>query len=653
MPRARDVPPRGRHVLRRARPAASALTMTARSALIAAAVASSLVLLAGGLLVAAATPAGAHSFLVSTTPGQGERLSGSPESVVLEFSEIVDATTVELSVRDASNRPIEAAPFELAAGGLSVRSSLPPLDDGVYVVSWQAFSAVDGHGTFGEHSFGVGDVGEGLPSATTSSSSGQWGTVASWLFFVGFATAAGSLVVQLLAGGPDGWDRSAVRAGLVVALAGTVLSWADRTFAGTTNGLVLATISVASVAAAMSAHAVSRRPAAPLGLLFAGAVSWSARSHAASIAGLVGAAVDAVHLVAGGIWVGALVAVAVRLWRARDRGEAAMAVVRRYSRLALGLVVTLAGAGTVSALQLVPTWDDLWTTGYGRLLVVKVGLFGAAIVLAAIGRWGGLRSQRRRLLRCSTTAEGAVVVAALVVAGLVANVAPPAPASAAEALLGPPPLEGALARDAGLAGQLNVEVVSDGMRIDVKVFSPSGPVPGTEVAVTMTAPGVEEADLLPRPCGPGCYTQELALTAGATAVRVTASAPAWTGGTYEASLAWPPGPVAAERLDQVVSTMRAVPNLELFETVDSGPGSRVVEQRIDLSGADFIAAEPYAGGNVSDVRALPGPPERLALYVPGSQIFAVLVLDDQGRIVTSRLTSPGHDIMRRFSYRTP
>ena len=646
-------PRRSRLLPRRPRPASPALTVTARRAIGAAAVASSLVLLVGGLLLIAATPAGAHSFLVSTTPGQGERLGGSPESLVLEFSEIVDATTVELNVRDARNRPVATAPFELAAGGLSVRSSLPALDDGIYVVSWQAFSDVDGHGTFGEHSFGVGDVGDALPSASTSSSSGRWGTVASWLFFVGFAAAAGSLAVQLLAAAPEGWDRVAVRAGLVAALAGAVLSWADRIADDTTNGLVFATTSAASVAAAMSAHAFSRRHAIPLGLLMAAAVSWSARSHAASIAGLAGATVDALHLVAGGIWVGALVAVAVRLWRARSSGEAVIAVVRRYSRLALGLVVVLASAGTVSAFQLVPTWDDVWTTGYGRLLVAKVGLFAAALVLAAIGRWGGLRSRRLWLLRRSMSAEGAVAVAVLVVAGLLANIAPPAPASAAEALLGPPPLEGALARDAGLAGQLNVEVQSDGYRVDLKVFSPSGPVAGTEVAVTMTAPGGEESDLLPRPCGAGCYTQELALAAGATTLRVTASAPGWTGGTYQASLAWPPGPVAAERLDQVLETMRAIPSLELFETVDSGPGSRVAEQRIELSGADFIAAEPYAGGNVSDVRRLPGPPERLALYVPGSQIFAVLVLDEHGRVGSSRLISPGHDISRRFSYPAP
>ncbi|MBW3574377.1 MAG: copper resistance protein CopC [Actinobacteria bacterium] len=612
----------------------------------------SLVLLLGpALLMAGGAPAAAHSFLVSTTPGQGERRSGSPDSVVLDFSEAVDAATVELAVRDARGSAVDAAPPELIAGDLSIRSSLPPLDDGIYVVSWQAFSDVDGHGSFGEHSFAVGEVGGGaLPATTTSSSDGWWGMAASWLFFAGFAGASGSLVVQLLSGDRAGWERSVVRAGMVTALAGALLSWAQLALDATSTGIVLAAVTAALVSVATSVHGVVRRPGTPLGLLIAAAASWSARSHAASIAGLAGAAADSVHLLAGGIWVGALVAVVARLWRSDLRSEPARALLGRYSRLALGLVVLLAGAGVVSAFQLVPTWGEVWSTDYGRLLVAKTLLFCAALLLAAVARWSGIGAGRLRRLRHSTTAEGAVVVVVLALAGVLANVSPPVPASAAEALLGPPPLVGPVARDAGLAGQLNVEVASDGRRVDLRVFSPSGPVPDTDVSVAVIEPDGTEVDLLPRACGPGCFTQELALRAGTTAVRLTASAPGWTGGTYEGDLVWPPGRFAGDRLDEVLATMRAMPQLEIAETVDSGPGSVVHEQLITLSGAQFIAVEPYAGGNVSDVRTLPSKPERLALYIPGSQIFAVLVLDDAGRMTSSRLISPGHDIQRRFSY---
>jgi hypothetical protein len=117
---------------------------------------------------------------------------------VLAFSEAVDPTTVGLRERDARDRPVDAAAPELVPGRLSIRSSLPSLDDGIYVVSWQAFSDLDGHGSFGEHYFAVGDTGGSLPAATSSSPGVWWGTAAGWLFFAGFALAAGSLVVQLL-----------------------------------------------------------------------------------------------------------------------------------------------------------------------------------------------------------------------------------------------------------------------------------------------------------------------------------------------------------------------------------------------------------------------------------------------------------------------
>ena len=87
---------------------------------------------------------------------------------------------------------------------------------------------MDGHGSFGEQSFAVGEVGDGaLPATTTSSPDGWCGMAASWRFFAGFAGAAGSLIIQLLSRDRAGWERSVVRAGMVTALAGALLSWAQ------------------------------------------------------------------------------------------------------------------------------------------------------------------------------------------------------------------------------------------------------------------------------------------------------------------------------------------------------------------------------------------------------------------------------------------
>ena len=608
-------------------------------------------LLVTAVVLLLADSASAHSFLVTTTPAQGERLVAPPDAIVLDFSETVDPSGVALRMRTARGDPVELARTSVADGGLAVRAPVAGmLDDGIYVVAWEAFSDLDGHGSFGEFSFAVGAVRGSLPAATTSSSVGPWSRVASWLFTAGFALASGSLVVSQLDASGTAGRRRWVRAGLVAAIVGAALAWIERGGGGGSDGRLAATLALALLLVAVSAHALTRTPAAPFLISLGAAAAWSARSHGATLEGPVGAAVDFVHLSAGGIWAGALVVVTMQLWRTRRDDGASVSVVAGYSRLALALVAVLAGAGIVSALLLVPTWGDLWSTGYGRFLVAKTVLFSAAVALAAFSRFSGLRRGRLRLLRLSATTEAAVVVAVLVVAGLLANVSPPAPAFAAEALLGPRPLQGPLTRDAGLAGQLNVDVVADGSRLDIRVFSPSGPVPGTEIVVAIGDPAGDESDLVPRPCGSGCYTQELALDRGVTTLAIDATAPEWTGGRFDARLVWPPGPEVADRLRRVIETTRAVPRLTVTELVSSGPGSVSPESTFEMTGDDLIDVEPYAGGNVTEVRLLPGSPEQLSLYVPGSQIYAVLVLDDGGRMVSSRLISPGHDIRRRFTY---
>ncbi len=611
------------------------------------AVVASAVVVATGLLMAA-SPAGAHAFLVSTSPSQGQRLGTAPDAVVLEFSEPPDPATAVLRLETAGGAEVDLPPLEVPAGGVAMQVPVPRgLEDGIYVVAWQAFSAIDDHGTFGEFSFAVGDVEGAIPTPVTSTSAGPWSTVASWAFYLGLGLAAGPLALALVE--RDRPPVLPVRLGFAVAVLGAGGEWVLRLRGTASSAALVAGLTLALLAAAAWAYSVSRRAAPTLVMLVAGAGAWSARSHAASVEGLLGGMVDTVHLVASATWAGALAVVVAKLWRARRQGGPWPAVLPRYARLALVLVMVLAGAGTVSALLLVPTWGDLWSTTYGQLLLAKVAVFSVAVALAVAGRWG-IGRQRLRLLRRTTTAEVALLAVVLVMAGVLANQPPPPPAIAAEALLGPPPLEEPITRDAGLAGQLNVELSSDGSRLDLRVFSPSGPVPDTEVGVSLRQPDGTSADVLPRPCGAGCFTQELALGEGTTTIAVEASAPGWTAGRYEAALVWPPGPPAADRLREVIAVTREVPRLSVAETVTSGPGSVASEQIFELSGDQFVDLEPYAAGNVREVHTLPGTPERLSLYVPGSQIYAVLTLDEGGRMVESRLVSPGHEIRRRFRY---
>jgi putative copper export protein/methionine-rich copper-binding protein CopC len=88
---------------------------------------------------------------------------------------------------------------------------------------------------------------------------------------------------------------------------------------------------------------------------------------------------DLVHLVGMSTWIGGLVLLLLGVLPRRRPDELA-AVMPKYSTLALTSVVAIAAAGTVLAWQLIGSVGDLFTTSYGRLLLVKL-----AVVVLVLG----------------------------------------------------------------------------------------------------------------------------------------------------------------------------------------------------------------------------------------------------------------------------
>lgn len=116
-----------------------------------------------------------------------------------------------------------------------------------------------------------------------------------------------------------------------------------------------------------------------------------------------------VHLIAGALWAGGLLAL---LTHALRGGEHADLAARRFSVVALWCFVAMAVSGVVNALVRVRL-DDLFHTTYGWLLVGKVT---ALVVLGLLG-W----QQRRRglsALRADSNARGALIRLALIEAGV-------------------------------------------------------------------------------------------------------------------------------------------------------------------------------------------------------------------------------------------
>jgi copper resistance protein D len=102
-------------------------------------------------------------------------------------------------------------------------------------------------------------------------------------------------------------------------------------------------------------------------------------------------AVDFLHLIAAGLWLGGLVPFAlflVYLHRFHEEawGTAASDASYRFSNLGIIAVATLLVSGIINASFLIGGMPALVGTSYGRLLLLKVTLFAGMVCLAGINR---------------------------------------------------------------------------------------------------------------------------------------------------------------------------------------------------------------------------------------------------------------------------
>jgi putative copper export protein/mono/diheme cytochrome c family protein len=158
-------------------------------------------------------------------------------------------------------------------------------------------------------------------------------------------------------------------------------------------GLTLA-VGLCLVALLAARHRRTPIPMLCLTTAFAGSgfatLAWS--GHAAATPGSLHLLADAVHLLAAGLWLGGLVAL-VGLFGAVMRSPDTASLTwlgtatRRFSLLGLACVGSLIITGSINGWFLVGTIPALVGTPYGQLLMVKLGLFGAMVGLAAINRY--------------------------------------------------------------------------------------------------------------------------------------------------------------------------------------------------------------------------------------------------------------------------
>src|SRR5437763_4232548 len=146
---------------------------------------------------------------------------------------------------------------------------------------------------------------------------------------------------------------------------------------------------------------------------------------------------DVLHVAAASVWLGGLVALGLAL---RTAGTAPL---RRFSNVAIVSVAVLGATGVVRALSELSAVNQLWTTGYGRALLVKTGLLAVLVALGWINRYRLVPRHDLSGLRRTVPAELLLLAGLVVAVALLTDLRPGRDRVAAAAIAtvkGPPPL---------------------------------------------------------------------------------------------------------------------------------------------------------------------------------------------------------------------
>ncbi len=157
---------------------------------------------------------------------------------------------------------------------------------------------------------------------------------------------------------------------------------------------------------------------------------WLGHAGAAGgVAGIVLPGAELVHLAGAALWFGGLPAFAGVLRRAT--GAELVRAVPRFSALALAAVLAIAAGGAAEGWVLVGGIARLSGTGYGRAVLLKITLFTAALMLAAVNRLvltsqleGPAADLARGRLRGTVAVETVLGLAIVLAAGWLAGQPP-------------------------------------------------------------------------------------------------------------------------------------------------------------------------------------------------------------------------------------
>jgi copper transport protein len=511
------------------------------------------------LVLGAASPAAAHATLISTDPAEGAVLETTPAEVTFTFNESVIGVPAGIQVFDATGAEV--------ASKASVRKAQLVVElqeeiEGTAVIVWRLVSA-DGHPIGGSLSFSVGEPSKDVVVPTATADAGTDAPlllgVVRWIGYLGLLVTAGVAAFSVLflpAGRANDAARRRLRgAARGAAVVGVIAFWlavplvalyqlglpASALGQGSTWSAlatpewVVPAAVLAGLALAVGALPTSAPDRLRTGCVLAGCVvalaapSLTGHTRATSPQALV-ITVDVLHLVAGALWLGGLVAIGLVLADLAARDDSGGLVVARFSTWASAVLAALVVTGTVMAWRIAGSWSALLDTGYGTFLLVKILIVLVAITIAAWNRFSLLprlravtkRKERRdsaSLLVRTTVAEAGVLVAVLLVTGFLVDRSPEPDV----AVTSPSGQGAASARQSvwlgGIIADVSLAPLAVGpATVTITMTDPDGaPKEGYAAPrISLSTTDVDLGDIELANQGPGIYTGEVVLPTNGT-----------------------------------------------------------------------------------------------------------------------------------------
>lgn len=390
------------------------------------------------LLLLSVGPGQAHGYIVRAIPEDRATLTRPPARLQYWFSEALEPGFSEINLRNQDGEVVASGGVDAdntALLALRVPSALP---DGAYIVELRPAFASDGHVVAESRVFFVGDEVGGVTGSAASDAAIPLEVVWRALLTMAHALLLGTVTLYVLVLVPA-WGtpkhpagrlpprvmrrlNRVMWAGIALALAGNVLALVQQTmvffnvdalqvltgglwqvvrigsrFGDVWNVRVLLLLVVALI------HGWSIRNArnAPAGvrplwtvqvwLLALIIGSGSVNSHAAGslVWPWVAVSVHWLHNLGAALWTGGIAAlvlvlpVALAPYEPSARRGALLAVMRRFSRWIVGVVLVVIASGMLSATHWFFTPSDLATT-YGAALAYKLLLIALLLLIAGL-----------------------------------------------------------------------------------------------------------------------------------------------------------------------------------------------------------------------------------------------------------------------------